>query len=379
MSPPKQGPASRFLIAFIIGALLSTHAWAQHRAIRRALVNSILNRSSTSPLLTRMFSPGGAAFRGGQQNSCNNYNTFNGYGVLSDGTPYDPFLAGSFADRYLAPGSTISRFPNYGAPQANYGYISANAANMAAPASGAWYPGTLNPPYLEPSAGVNGLTGGMSPAFLAPRPVPLSPVGFLQSPPNTLAEGLWQAQKQQQISSTPPVDYDAPTSLPPPQASRVNRSIPTETVERSLRQGAFAFRRGNFDKSRQAYRRAVQLGCDDSRGRLGLALADFAVGQFDDAAHAVGLELSQASHIDRSKLDLRLPFADPRLFTTALKRLESTAAANPENARLWLLLGYLKFYSGSRADGAVAWQRYLASPAADPLIASEVRKLTGQS
>lgn len=380
----------RALCAIVVFALAVPSARAERRALRRAVSNAV--HDSRSNLLQRMFAPGGAAWRGSDSARCSSRRvTIQPAPVWrssSNGTIYDRFSYDSFPGRY----AVVAVRPEAVSALAT----SSNYANVYAPAANR-VPGMPGP--SDPAPGAALASGGY------PR---LGAVGLTQtniggSP--SISEALWQIGRQRRAepASVPAGDAarrvgpdtalwtgapreiapdaaaDAPSTppemrpeLPPAAAPRVPQA---RHIDLALRSGAKAFQRGEHTAARDAYLQAMMLGCADSRARIGLTLADFAAGNYREAARAAAAELISAPHMDRSALDLRRAYGRPEEFDAHLATLRLAADAGSDRDLL-LLLGYVQFFSGDRQGGRAAWARCLSAGGLDADTAAAIRALS---
>jgi hypothetical protein len=350
-------------------------AFGQRRAWRRALSAAVRQHpSQSSSLLDRMFSPGGAAVRGGdprfgppalRRRFAPAPIVFHHH-YTSNGTYFDPYLAGSFFD----PIGTAN-VPLNAVDAGFAAYQSANVVNSGAAASLYSYlpPSASEHPDPRSGAGPIGSATHLSAANPAPGWWPV------QADPAPVTSALMQIGRAQ---AAPPSGYrpktfpattlDAPVT--PTSGIDAGHDPDIGGVEVALGRGMKALRRGDFGRAVQAYRAAGRLGCADARFHVGLATAAFAVGQYFEAAEAVRADLLGSPELDRSALDIRRSYGASDVFDFHLRRLGLAARNQPDESRLWLLLGYMRFYSGDRAGGAAAWRHYSVLSPDDSLIAA---------
>lgn len=148
------------------------------------------------------------------------------------------------------------------------------------------------------------------------------------------------------------------------------------TVESALRGGAFAFRGGNYGLAQVEYREAMNRGCTDARSRLGLALAEFALGRYEEAAGVLQSDLIASPSLNRSALSVRSAYRRQSEFDTHLRGLLLALADQPNKSEYLLLTGFMQYYSGDKSGGLAHLERYASSSDADARIVSYVRQLT---
>lgn len=365
---------TRFCAAAAVALCLSSvETLAQGRAVRRAVANAVRDSGRPS-LLEQMFSPGGAAYR--NQSCITPFRGSRGWfrpapvTYYTNGTPYDPYSQASLEDRYFS-GPQFNAAPA-GPPN------SANAVNAYAPASfrmPGGGPSQAPPTSFAPSA----------PGFVSNAPTDAAlptagafnqtNIGYASSAAPPMNEAFWIAEKRRRVveGAALPTAGNAVAAgamlVTPPSTSLNDARSPSAgssgpLVRTSLREGAMAFQRGEYEAAAAAYQRARDLGCADARALLGLGLAELARDRFPEAAAAIQAELSSAPRLDRSSLNLVRAYGRPEEFDLHLSRL-AEAAAQADSAELYLLLGYLRYYSGDPAGGREAWSRYIAHPGAE--------------
>ena len=147
-------------------------------------------------------------------------------------------------------------------------------------------------------------------------------------------------------------------------------------MESALKSGAFAFRRGNYGLAEVEYREAMNRGCTDARSRLGLALAEFALGRYEEASRVVQSDLIASPSLNRSSLSVRSAYRRQTDFDAHLRGLSQALADQPDNLDYLLLAGFMQYFSGDKSGGLVNLERYASSANADARIVSLVRQLT---
>ncbi|GMU33359.1 MAG: hypothetical protein HS101_00895 [Planctomycetia bacterium] len=348
-------------VAAIIGiGVVPSPAAAQRRAIFQAIQAAQSNRRQPT-LLDQMFSRNRPCSTG----RCISRPTIN-FTYFSNGTPYDGF----------AEASRIARYSDTGFQNSSVGgFSSSNAANSYAPANYQLAP----PPGVAPSTlGAAPLSHQLS-TFVAPSSQSFSPgPGQYQSPGTgvQLGEALWQLKKARQSGAVIVNSGTGAMTLPPTDISPRLTSRPmVGTVESALKNGAFAFRRGNYGLAQVEYREAMNRGCTDARSRLGLALAEFALGHYEEAANFVQSDLIASPSLNRSSLSVRSAYRRQSEFDTHLRRLLLVLEDQPENSEYLLLAGFMQYYSGDKSGGIANLKRYASSANADARIVSFVRQL----
>ncbi len=360
MAPGKRLTLAAGVAAMFCIGVAPSPAAAQRRAIFQAIQAAQSNRRQ-STLLDQMFSRNRPCSTG----RCLSRPTIN-FSYSSNGTPYDGF----------AEASRIARYSDIGFQNTSVGgFSSSNAANSYAPANYQLAP----PPGVAPS------TLGAAPLSrqLSTYVGPLSPSfdsgpGQYQSQGTgvPLGEALWQLKKARQSGAQTISGGAGAMALPSTDTSPRRRNGPKAgTAEAALKSGAFAFRRGNYGLSQVEYREAMNRGCTDARSRLGLALAEFALGRYEEAAIVVQSDLIASPSLNRSALSVRSAYRRQTEFDTHLRGLLLALENQPDNSEYLLLAGFMQYYSGDKSAGLANLQRYASSASADARIVSYVRLL----
>ncbi len=352
----------RSSILFLLGAAgivagLPDRAKGQIFRARTQSTNR-LGAPITSTLLDRMFGTGRISTPCLSARACIPYRGSSiGTNFLTDGTPYDPWLAGSFPDRYQNSGALYGTTA-LSTTARGLAYVSSNAVDVSAPAR---Y--RLTQPAL--STGINELTprpigGGWTTDYAGPAESPLLPP-VSSSPPmaaGDFSQALWAAKRS--ITRTPTISQTHPS--------------PGGTASLAKQIGEKSFRRGEYALARDDFRRAIARDANDPSLWLGLGLAEFARGRWSPASKAVAEGIKRSPELDPESFDLRSAYGRDGDFEKHMTRLEA-AAKSDADANLWLLLGYIRYFSGDPTGGQTAWEKYAATPGADPQIISQLDRI----
>jgi len=358
-------PGRRLTLAAGVAAMICigvapSPAQGQRRAIFQAIQAAQSNRRQPT-LLDQMFSRNRSCSSG----RCFSRPTIN-FSYTSNGTPYDGFAEASRISRYSETG-----FQN----NSIGGFNSSNAANVYAPAN---YQIPQAPGVAPAALGGAPLSRPLS-SLVAPSSPSFSP-GLAQYPMQgtnvQLGEALWQLKKARQSGADTGNGGAGAMALPPTDvAPSHNRRSTVGSVESALKSGAFAFRRGNYGLAEVEYREAMNRGCTDARSRLGLALAEFALGRYEEAARVVQSDLIASPSLNRSSLSVRSAYRRQTDFDAHLRGLSQALADQPDNLDYLLLAGFMQYFSGDKSGGLVNLERYASSANADARIVSFVRQL----
>ena len=357
----------QFALAFTLALMIgigerASPVYAQRRAIRRAFLTAAADARQPS-LLDRMFSRN----RSCSTSRCFSRPTINFF-YTTNGTPYDAYAEASLINRYSQPSFTTNSAGSF---------TSSNVANVYAPASYR----------LAPTPGVMAGGGGPAPlstqisTFAAPTRPSLTDADFLNAGGvgGELRDALWRIGKAKREAPPQIQSRRTPVALPAlATQSNYDRTPNRQIGRKALRRGMRAFRDEDYARAYTEYRVAMRSGCIDARSRLGLALAQFALGHFDDAAATLRTDLVESPTLDRSALDVRMAYGRPEVFAGQLTRLEASVAEWPDKAEYLLLAGFMRYYSGDRDGGLRMFERYAASANADPEAAAVIRAIAAK-
>lgn len=133
----------------------------------------------------------------------------------------------------------------------------------------------------------------------------------------------------------------------------------------ALGRGDKAFELGDYEDARDEYVRALVLADGDPRGQIALGLAEFARGEFVDAARAVRVGVARAPQLAESSFDLSDAYGVKEDLAAHKAALSKHLAEEPTDADALFLSGFIRFFSGDRAGGAEAMRRFRAMSASD--------------
>ena len=150
-----------------------------------------------------------------------------------------------------------------------------------------------------------------------------------------------------------------------------------ESHRKMMSQGLAAFAKGDYERARSAFVLAADMNHGDAASRIHAAHGCFALGRYGQAVRW----LREAFHLEPRLCDLpydiRTDYGDPKDFEAQLSALKGSIAALPDEPDPLILLGYVSFYAGQRAeahDALVQARRRLGDQAAkDHLVTTLVK------
>jgi tetratricopeptide (TPR) repeat protein len=125
-------------------------------------------------------------------------------------------------------------------------------------------------------------------------------------------------------------------------------------AEALLDQGEKSLMDGQYAKAREYFAKAASLNPHDPRSRLSRAFAEFALGDFENAATTAREVMKIAPDLAATPLDMRGLFGDTGIVEEQLVRLDQITQLHTRSSRMQFLLGFVLYFSGERAYGAQA-------------------------
>jgi tetratricopeptide (TPR) repeat protein len=146
-------------------------------------------------------------------------------------------------------------------------------------------------------------------------------------------------------------------------------------IERFLSRGDRAFETGRYAEARDEFARALLGNPNDPRVLLSYGLAEFALGNFVDAASAVERGIEQAPALSGAAFDLRQVYGSEEDLWRHITDLTKYAQQRIDDDPLLILLGFVRFYAGEYSVGLAAFDAYLARYPDDAEVAHFVEGL----
>ena len=126
---------------------------------------------------------------------------------------------------------------------------------------------------------------------------------------------------------------------------------------KAMELGAASVRDGDYGAAARQFILAAKLNQGDAASRLHAVHALTALGHYTDAVPALRRALQLQPRLVYLPLDIRGEYGRPTDFATHLRKLTEAAEQNPNDAGLWLLLGYYQFFCGSRPEAVRSLRR----------------------
>ncbi len=157
-----------------------------------------------------------------------------------------------------------------------------------------------------------------------------------------------------------------PTAAEPPGA-------PSSGLDAALQEGHAAFAAGRYEDARRWYVRALLEDTHDGRTKLLYGVANFATGDYEVAATALGSALMETPELIDEPVDLRSLYRDDHALRLHLDELEGSLSAGIRTGSSFatgpgaLLLGYLRLAAGEPELALAALDRMIATDSAGAL------------
>jgi cytochrome c-type biogenesis protein CcmH/NrfG len=127
-----------------------------------------------------------------------------------------------------------------------------------------------------------------------------------------------------------------------------------------------AFTDGDYKAATRSYKEAVILDPNSADARYSLAISAFAEGKF--AFSAFALRRGVVLDAEKSRIDLQKVFGDPAVLEGYVDSLNKELKANPGDADLLLLSGYVSLQTGDASAAADKLDRALKAAPQDPAV-----------
>ena len=124
----------------------------------------------------------------------------------------------------------------------------------------------------------------------------------------------------------------------------------------AMEQGLSAFASGRYVLAAKQYQLAARLNQRDPSSRLSAGLAQMAVGEYESAARLIRRALQLQPKLVYMPIDVRQAY-DKHVddFVAHMDALTAAVEADTENAELWFLLGYFRYFSNDAVAAHEAW------------------------
>jgi len=166
------------------------------------------------------------------------------------------------------------------------------------------------------------------------------------------------------VPVAPPPERVTPPPPPPTPTEPVRQADPYEVY---MREGHRAFYERQYSQAAGQFVHVVLAKPNDPIPKLAYGLAMFARGDYPTAAMAVKRGLERWPNAPQSLLDLRVAYASPVELARQLEGLMTYMRTHTNDPDLWLLAGYVHYFSGRRGESALHFQRVLVLRPGDPI------------
>ena len=136
-----------------------------------------------------------------------------------------------------------------------------------------------------------------------------------------------------------------------------------------MNEGLAAFHRGDYRLAANQFMAAAESNHGDAGSRLHAAHALIAVGDYRSAVVLLRRAFQLQPKIVALEYDIRDDYRDIEDFRLHLRRLHEEAIRAERDEDLWILLGYVRFYSGDRVGAYDDFRLALKFSPRDPLAA----------
>ena len=206
--------------------------------------------------------------------------------------------------------------------------------------------------------------GGYYPYYSYPiYPYP-SYAGYVEVPyyVNAPAQEPSESQSQPSAQSGNAPSHPAENQTPAPGGVPTPSLSNEKLADRYVSLGDMYFQLSRYDRSLEAYQKAVHYDPADANLRFILCDALFANGKFGDAAEEIRAALRIDPGLVESRADKRKFYSRMTDFDAQLAVLEDWLRNHPDNADGWLVLGYNRYFRDELERSRDAFMRCRTLP-----------------
>jgi hypothetical protein len=132
-----------------------------------------------------------------------------------------------------------------------------------------------------------------------------------------------------------------------------------------MRAGSDAFKRGEYRTARSYFHEAFRVLPTNADAPLALAIAHFAMGEYDVSALLLRQIVPLQPEIVHAAFDLREQYGDPAAFEKQVAKLRHHLTADPTDGDAWIVLGFVLHFSDQREEARQAFEAALKQNAND--------------
>ncbi len=221
--------------------------------------------------------------------------------------------------------------PTY-STDASTGIVQAPASGYTAPQAGSSF-GPVSPEVSDTQESYSGMDSGWSEV--------LEPDNGVTTPP------------ARSPTVTTPAPVPSSPSAPPQEPSAAAEPQPLdEAAEQEIGQlmvqGVEVFSQGDYKQAADLFGQVMSKYADNVDAILAYGVARFATGDITEAASAIRKGVRLAPEVVNIPFDLRDRYGKKADFDQHLKALEDFVRSDPANVDGWLILGFVRHYTGDR-------------------------------
>jgi tetratricopeptide (TPR) repeat protein len=140
-----------------------------------------------------------------------------------------------------------------------------------------------------------------------------------------------------------------------------------------MESGLYDFYMGRYDQASAQFLAAVSMSPGDIDSRLRAVHALFAVGDYGAAAAMLREALRLQPPAILLNYDIRGEYGKLEDFASHVQQLEAATVKSPGDFNVWLMLGYVRAYSGDRAAAYQALRQAVRLNPRDPMMTRLIR------
>ena len=185
------------------------------------------------------------------------------------------------------------------------------------------------------------------------------------SPPMIINE--IQAPPQPAAAEKTPEPVQEPEPLPVQQEEprRRGSGLTPEKLDELMAKGVQLFEQGKYNEAASTFLRVTLADRQNIDATLAYAMARFATGDYQIAALAIRRGVRRLPDVVDSGFDLRARYGNLAEFEQHLARLEEYVRQEPGAVDGWIVLGFVRHFSGQQELAAETFRRLKNLPGAD--------------
>ena len=184
--------------------------------------------------------------------------------------------------------------------------------------------------------------------------------------------GAVQAQEEAGEAAEAPEaaqQADAPQREQPAERKRMVAKLTPEKLHELMMEGTKLFVDGKYNESASRFLRVTLADRQNVDATLAYAISRFATGDYQISALAVRRGIRRIPEVVDSAFDVRSRYGNVDHFRDHLARLEAYLVDHRDDSDAWIVLGFVKHFSGEREHAAEIFRRLKELPRADAVLA----------